>query len=109
MSQNTRRRIGRMWCVCDSKVSTLPATVCKRGITIFDNVSSMQDGSDTKNVFPRHHIIHCESCANSTLECPLCSQFIIAPIRIFARFSLHKQTSIALLFDKLFNLTKHLM
>src|SRR6218665_3869529 len=32
------------------KVSTLPATICKRGITIFDNVSSMQDDSDTKHV-----------------------------------------------------------
>src|SRR6218665_3673387 len=32
------------------KVSNLPATICKRGITIFDNVSSMQDGSDTKHV-----------------------------------------------------------
>src|SRR6218665_623450 len=32
------------------KVSPLPATICKRGITIFDNVSSMQDDSDTKHV-----------------------------------------------------------
>src|SRR6218665_940314 len=40
---------------------------------------------------PCHHIIHCESCANSTLECPLCSQFITASIRIFVGFSLHKR------------------
>src|SRR6218665_1372307 len=32
------------------KVSTLPATICKRGITVFDIVSSMQDDSDTKHV-----------------------------------------------------------
>src|SRR6218665_2231818 len=40
---------------------------------------------------PCHHIIQCESCANSTLECPLCSQFITASIRIFVGFSLHKR------------------
>src|SRR6218665_952413 len=40
---------------------------------------------------PCHHIIQCESCANSTLECPLCSQFITASIRIFFGFSLHKR------------------
>src|SRR6218665_3703559 len=40
---------------------------------------------------PWHHIIHCESCANSTVECPLCSQFITASIRIFVGFSLHKR------------------
>src|SRR6218665_1306555 len=40
---------------------------------------------------PCHHIIQCESCANSTLECPLCNQFITASIRIFVGFSLHKR------------------
>src|SRR6218665_3341041 len=40
---------------------------------------------------PCHHIIHCESCVNSTLECPLFSQFITASIRIFVGFSLHKR------------------
>src|SRR6218665_3792714 len=30
------------------KVSTLPAAICKRGITIFANVSSIQDNSNTK-------------------------------------------------------------
>src|SRR6218665_2428754 len=40
---------------------------------------------------PCHHIIQCESCANSTLECPLCSQFITASIQIFLGFSLHKR------------------
>src|SRR6218665_1387483 len=40
---------------------------------------------------PCHHIIQCESCTNSTLECPLCSQFITASIRIFVGFSLHKR------------------
>src|SRR6218665_338500 len=45
-----------------------------------------------QNMFrPCHHIIHCESCANSTLECPLCSQFITASIQIFVGFSLHKR------------------
>src|SRR6218665_556109 len=53
-----RRRRGGLVVVCRwgvaaaaaVKVSTLPATICKRGITIFDNVSSMQDDSDTKHV-----------------------------------------------------------
>src|SRR6218665_1362996 len=40
---------------------------------------------------PCHHIIQCESCANSTLECPLCSHVITASIRIFVGFSLHKR------------------
>src|SRR6218665_2445859 len=53
-----RRRRGGLVVVCwwgvaaaaAVKVSTLPATICKRGITIFYNVSSMQDDSDTKHV-----------------------------------------------------------
>ena len=45
-----------------------------------------------QNMFlPSHHLIHCESCGNSTLECPLCSQFITVTIRIFVGFSLHKR------------------
>lgn len=38
-----------MWLVCDSKMSTLPATVRERGVAIFGNVSSMQDDSDAKH------------------------------------------------------------
>src|SRR6218665_1624067 len=97
-----------MWCVCNSKVSTLPVTICKRGITIFYNVSSMQDESDTK------HVSSLSSYNPLWILCkfnPGMSTLQSVHHCVYSNFCriLTTQTSIALIFDKLFNLTKYLM
>src|SRR6218665_1544082 len=95
--------------VCnDSKVSTLPATICKRGITIFENVSSMQGDSDTK------HVSSLSSYNPVRVLCKFnAGMSTLQPVHhcVYSNFCwiLTTQTSIALIFDKLFNITKHLM